>query len=178
MPVEPRPDDIRLRTWPDPVLREVALPVPEVTASIRRLAEQMLTIMHDAPGVGLAAPQVGVSLRLFVANATGEPEQDEVYINPVLEALADAPLEPFEEGCLSLPDIRGEITRPAAIRICYTTLAGEQVCREADGLLARIWQHETDHLDGRLILDRMPRIDRLAARRRLRELEEGYEGRR
>src|SRR5205085_1951836 len=129
-------------------------------------------LMREAEGIGLAAPQVGIPWRLFVAHVPpGEsrtPESDPptattdpvVYVNPVLSAPA-GPLDPFEEGCLSLPEVTGEVLRPAQITINATDLEGRPFTRSGAGLLARCWQHETDHLDGILIIDRMTQLSRL-----------------
>lgn len=164
-------DGLRIVTYPEPVLRGKAKPVPAVTDEVRRVAQKMLQLMHEAPGVGLAAPQVGLPWRLFVANATGEPADDHVYINPVLSE-PSRKLEDYEEGCLSLPGINGHIRRPLGISIEALDLQGQLVRRSAEGLEARIWQHETDHLDGVLILDRMTPLDRMAVQQALRDLEE------
>ncbi len=138
---------------------------------MRAVAEKMLQIMREAPGVGLAAPQVGLDWRMFVANATGQPEDDKVFINPRLiepgRDLADA-----EEGCLSLPDITATIRRPAEISIEANDLDGESFRLTDNGLAARVWQHEYDHLDGVLILDRMNTIDKLSNRKAIRDLEQ------
>ena len=161
--------------YPDPVLRQRTRPIDKIDARIRELADRMLATMHAAPGVGLAAPQVGAAVRLFVADPSGEGQADEVYINPELEPVNPQEAGPRNEGCLSLPEIRGEITRPQRIRIRYTRLDGARITAEDDGLAARIWQHEFDHLEGNLIIDRMPAIDRLANRKLLKELSDRYE---
>lgn len=159
--------------YPDPVLRRQAAPVPEITAEVRQVATEMLRLMHEAPGVGLAAPQVGLAWRLFVANPTGAAGDDRVYVNPVLSNPV-GPLEPTEEGCLSLPGIRVEVSRPQAITISALGLDGQPFEETADGLLARIWQHEFDHLNGRLIIDKMSRLDRVMNTKKIKELELEY----
>lgn len=159
--------------YPDPVLRAVAAPVPVVDAKVRAVAADMLRLMHEAPGVGLAAPQVGISWKMFVANPTGNPEDDRVYINPELSQPA-GPQEPYEEGCLSLPGVRVEVTRPSAITIKAMDLEGRLFEQTSDGLLARIWQHEFDHLMGRMIIDRMSRLDRMMNAKKIKELELDY----
>ncbi len=165
------PDQLRIVIYPDPVLRRRAQPVPQVTDEVRAVAQRMLQLMHEAPGVGLAAPQVGLSWRLFVANTTGEPANDQVYINPQLSN-PSRDLEDYEEGCLSLPDIRAEIRRPRTMTITATGLDGQTFELTNSELLARVWQHEYDHLDGVLILDRMGHLDKLANRKALRQLEQ------
>lgn len=163
----------QLVTYPDPVLRARAQPVGELDDSIRALAEDMLRIMAEEDGVGLAAPQVGESVRLFVTCATVDGEEaEQVYVNPEILAV-DGSVEPQEEGCLSLPGIRGAIRRPPRVTLRATALDGRQFTITAGGLLARCWQHEIDHLDGVLIIDRMSAIDRLASRKSLRALESG-----
>jgi len=169
MPVDPA--KLAILHYPAAVLRVKAKPVPAVSDEVKAVALRMLDLMHEAPGVGLAAPQVGLSWRMFVANATGEPHDDLVFINPTLSEPSRT-TDDYEEGCLSLPEIRALIRRPKAITITALDLAGNRFSLTSDELLARIWQHETDHLDGVLILDRMTPGDRTALRRKIRELEE------
>ncbi len=169
MPLDPA--KLQIVHYPASVLRRKARPVPAVTAEVRAVAMRMLELMHLAPGVGLAAPQVGLDWRLFVANHTGEPADDLVFINPVLSEPSRA-TEDYEEGCLSLPDIRAVIRRPMAVSITATGLDGRPFSLTSHELPARIWQHETDHLDGVLILDRMSPGDRTALRRKIKALEE------
>lgn len=169
MPAKP----LSIVLYPDPVLRLIAAPVPAVDDAVRAVAKEMLRMMHEAPGVGLAAPQVGLSWKMFVANATGKPEDDKVYINPELSS-PSGPLDPYEEGCLSLPDIRVEVTRPTVITIKALDLEGRSFEETADGLLARIWQHEFDHLMGRMIIDKMSRLDRMMNTKKIKALEYDY----
>ena len=161
---------LKIVLYPDPVLRRPAEPIDPADAEVQAVARRMIELMHAAPGVGLAAPQVGLPWRLFVANDTGEPADDRVFINPSLVDPTPE-TEVRDEGCLSLPDITCEITRPVGITIRATGLEGEAVELRSDALAARIWQHESDHLDGRLILDAMSAMDKLANRKKLRELE-------
>ena len=175
---------LRIVRYPDPVLRQRAEPVAAPTDEIRAVARRMIELMREAEGVGLAAPQVGLPWRLFVADVP--PAEDRspdaeppaattgpaVYINPVITDPA-GPIEPFEEGCLSLPDIRGEVVRPATVTITAHDLEGREFTARASGLLARCWQHELDHLDGVLIIDRMTQMSRLKNRAALRDLERG-----
>ena len=164
------PAALRIVTWPDPALMRRAAPVaePDVPAA-GRIAARMIELMHEASGVGLAAPQVGLSVRLFVANWTQEPGDDHVFINPTLRD-PSRKSESAEEGCLSLPELRIEVRRPAGIEIEALDAAGEPVTLQSDGFAARVWQHEFDHLDGVLITDRMGAVDRLANRSALRAL--------
>jgi peptide deformylase len=167
--VTDRPRTIRL--YPDPILRRKAKAVAKVTPEIRALVAEMFALMRAEEGAGLAAPQVGESLRLFITEARpdeGVPER--VFINPVLSRL-DGELAPYDEGCLSLPEIRGMIRRPAFAAIDAIDLDGNPFHLESDAFPARVWQHEFDHLDGVLIIDRMTPIDRLRARKAVKELE-------
>ena len=169
MPVNPA--ELKIVFYPHKTLLEVAKPLPEVTDEVREVALRMIELMHQARGVGLAAPQVGLPWRMFVANPTGDPGDDAVYINPVLSN-PSAHTHTRDEGCLSLPNITGEITRPQAITIDALDINGNPIQLTSDELPARIWQHETDHLDGVLILDRMPAIDKVANRQAVQELEQ------
>ncbi len=165
--------------YPDPVLLRKAAPVERIDAWVRDLVDDMVRIMRDLDGAGIAAPQVGESVRIFVVeereateNSPAEPLG--VYINPVLSAPEGA-VEPFEEGCLSLPEIRAEIRRPPTITITAQDLDGRTFTRTNGGFLARVWQHEFDHLEGTLITERMTAIDRLACRNRLKSLQADWD---
>lgn len=161
---------LKIVVHPDPVLRQKALPVDRVTDEVRAVARRMIELMHEAPGVGLAAPQVGLSWRLFVANDTREPGNDKVFINPVLSD-PTREVEDYEEGCLSLPGVTAHIRRPKGVTIDAVGLDGKPFRIISDDFAARVWQHEYDHLDGVMILDRMTPIDRMANRRAIKELE-------
>jgi len=179
------PDTLNILHYPAPALRQRGKPIKEVTDEIRQVAKRMIQLMFDADGIGLAAPQIGLSWRLFVAHVPPtsgpEPRSTEsdpptataspvVYINPVLSDPQGA-VEPYDEGCLSLPDITGEVLRPPIITITATDLEGNRFTRTGAGLLARCWQHEYDHLDGTLILDRMSQLSRLKNRLAVKRLE-------
>lgn len=165
---------LQILRYPHPVLAASAREVDAVDDDIRSLAARMIETMYEADGVGLAAPQVGHSIRLFVADPRDSPEPDPVvFINPTLEL--DGELELFEEGCLSIPDIRVTVRRPGAARISAIDLDGESFTLESDGFAARVWQHEFDHLEGRLIVDRMSPRDRLVHRRALKEMRAEFE---
>ncbi len=157
--------------YPDPVLRRKTRPIASIDETVRAVARRMLELMHEAPGVGLAGPQVGLSWRLFVTNAGDLDPVDRVFINPEL-ALGRVEMEVATEGCLSLREIDVEVRRPVHADITATGLDGERFSISADELLARIWQHENDHLDGVLIVDRMSQMDRLSTRRALKEMRE------
>jgi peptide deformylase len=151
----------------DPVLRSEASEITEFGPELAREAERMVAIMHGAMGVGLAATQLGVLRRMLVFQA-GPDAVATALINPVVEWLSDD-LETAEEGCLSLPGIGLDVERPLHARVSGVDTRGEPLLLEASGLEARVLQHEIDHLDGVLILDRSPRDQRKAAMRALRE---------
>jgi len=162
--------------YPDPALRVRCAPVEKFDDKLAVLARNMLAAMHAAEGVGLAAPQVGVPIRLFVCNATGKPEDDRVFVNPVLSDPDGAATD--DEGCLSIPGVTVAVRRPERCNISGVDLQGRPVSASGDGLIARCWQHEVDHLDGRLIIDRMSEGDTIANRKKLRELEAKFKKRR
>ena len=165
---------LRIVKYPDPVLRRACVEVAEFGEDLRALAERMFALMYQARGVGLAAPQVGVPVRLFVFNPTGEPGKDEgVCVNPRLLEREGVVVE--EEGCLSLPNVTCKVKRFARVTLQAQDLEGSVHEFRAGGLVARIFQHELDHLDGVLIIDRMSPVAKLANRRALRELEAAYE---
>ena len=142
--------------FPAPVLARPAEPIDEITDDIRRLADKMIDIMLERKGVGLAGPQVGVNLRIFVASADGTRENARVYINP--EITVSGGLEASEEGCLSLPEIRAKVKRYKKCSVTATDLDGERFTEVGEGLLIRVFQHEFDHLEGMLIKDRMGQV--------------------
>ena len=144
---------------PDAQLRLVSDPV-EVTAEVRRLAADMLDTMYDAPGVGLAAVQVGVPLRVVTVDVSkGEDRDPIVLLNPEVVWSSEA-RRVHEEGCLSIPEYYEEVERPDRVRVRYGTLEGETVEREAEGLLATCLQHEIDHLNGVLFIDYLSKLKR------------------
>ena len=133
----------------------------------------MFELMRDAKGVGLAAPQVGQNIRLFVCNHSGKPEDDRVYVNPVVSDAEGE--ETSEEGCLSLPDIHVEVIRAKTAKMRAKDLSGNPIEQTETGYIARIWQHELDHLNGILIIDRMGPTAKMENRKTLKELEDKYE---
>ena len=156
-----------IRVIGDPVLREHAREVTEFDRSLRKLAKRMIRTMHDAPGVGLAAPQVGVLQRLLVYDVDDDPR---VLVNPVLDEYSDE-TEESDEGCLSVPGVTMPVERPVSLRVRGLDEYGEPVDFRAEGFEARVIQHENDHLDGVLIVDRTTRSARAAALRALREAD-------
>ena len=146
---------------PDPILRRVSEPVARVDDALRRFADDMLETMYDAPGIGLAAIQVGEPLRMLVIDLAKEDEekQPQVFVNPEILASSDE-RSVYEEGCLSIPDYYAEVERPATIRLRFQDLTGETHEIEADGLLATCLQHEMDHLNGVLFIDHISKLKR------------------
>ena len=168
----PEPDQCRLVFYPHPVLKRLCAPIDVFGPKVKALTERMLSIMREAEGVGLAAPQVGVLARLFVCNPTGEPQDDVVVVNPRLIELAGA--AEHEEGCLSIPGVFVTMRRATrAVMEAFDT-DGKPIRIDAQEVLARILQHEADHLDGRLITDHMSEADEIANRRAVKQLEESF----
>ncbi len=158
--------------YPDPALRRRAAPVTLPREGLADLARAMLLAMKEAEGVGLAAPQVAEDVRMFVASETGEIAHALVCVNPVVQPFG--PAVEFEEGCLSLPGVRAVITRPEGARMVWEDLDGTRHEGEFHALLARILQHEYDHLEGVLFFDRMTPADRLRVRADLDAFEAQY----
>jgi peptide deformylase len=158
--------------YPTPVLREKARPIETIDASIRVLADRMIDIMVETKGVGLAGPQAGVNLRIFVVSVDGTKESARVYINPTIQP--EGKIVANEEGCLSLPGIYGNINRYSKCTVTATDLDGNEFIEVGEGLLARAFQHEFDHLEGMMIKDRLGYAAKLRAKRRLKQLEEEY----
>lgn len=154
--------------WPDPVLLAGTKPVERVDAHLREVVAEMRRVMFELRGVGLAAPQVGVGLRLMLVCPTAEPGAEQVLINPRIVSAEGSQLG--EEGCLSFPDIYGRVERAQQVRVAYQDLDGRAQVLDLDGFLARIVQHEGDHLDGKIFIDRMLAEDRLEAEPALAEL--------
>jgi peptide deformylase len=154
-----------VRVFGDPVLRKVADEIAEIDGKLARLAEDMLETMYAEPGLGLAAPQVGVQRRLFVYDIGEGPR---ALVNPVISESSGEWV--YEEGCLSVPGLSWDIVRPKEVLLTGYDLDGNEVAIEADELLARLFQHELDHLDGVLLLDRLDADTRKDAMKRVREL--------
>ena len=162
-----------IRKLGDPVLKSSAVPVDRFDDSLRRQISRMAGIMQDAVGIGLAAPQLGISQRLLVYRV-GPDAPLIALANPELEWSSDE-LEPGEEGCLSIPGVAVDVERPVHVRVQARDEHGERRLVEASGLEARVIQHEMDHLDGVLMLDRTSRDERKRALRELREAERARE---
>ena len=157
-----------IRLFGDPVLRQRAAEVTDIDGRIARLAQDMIETMHEAPGVGLAANQVGVLKRVFVYDLN-DGSGPRAVVNPVIGDARDEWI--FEEGCLSIPGITAEVVRPKEVHFTAVDLDGNEVSFEADELLARVLQHELDHLDGVLFIDRLEPDERKRALRTIRELQ-------
>lgn len=157
---------------PDPRLRGKAKPVTTVDARVRRLMDDMLDTMYAAPGIGLAAPQVGVMERIVVVDVSGknEPSAPMRLVNPAIVWRSDE-AEAGEEGCLSIPEQYADVTRPARVRVTYQDEKGAAREIEADGLLARCLQHEIDHLDGVLFVDHLSKLKRDMILRKTQKLK-------
>lgn len=158
---------------PDPVLRQITKPVEEITDGVRQLLDDMAATMYDAPGIGLAAPQINVSQRLVVIDCSKD-DLPELYkmVNPEIITLSEE-YSVLEEGCLSIPDQTAEVKRPAEVSIRYLDETGATQILTADGLLAACIQHEIDHLNGVLFIDRISRLKRdMITRRVMKELRQ------
>lgn len=146
---------------PDPILRETAKPVTEITDGIRQLLDDMAATMYDAPGIGLAAIQIGVPQRVIVMDLaqSGEDPQPKYYVNPEILDPAETTV-PYQEGCLSVPDVYDDVDRPETCRVTYLDYNGERVTEDCEGLYAVCIQHEMDHLEGIVFLDHLSRLKR------------------
>ena len=166
--------DLRIRTYPDPVLRQAAAPIERVGPEHAALAERMLDIMIESRGVGLAATQLAIPVRLIVVSLTGNREDAEVLVNPQLSDL-EGSFE-FEEGCLSVPNVRAKVRRSGVCTATALDLTGSQFVMDAVEFSATVLQHETDHLDGKLFVDRIGTVARMGCRRALKQMERDYSG--
>lgn len=178
--------NLRIVKYPAAVLRQKAQSVPEITEEVRQIAERMVELMYEAEGIGLAAPQVGLNWRMFVIDIPESEEDDErsavadppsatpgpmVYINPTLSGFS-RDLVSYEEGCLSIPRVTGEVRRPSICTVTALDLDGREFTHEADGLLARCLQHEFDHLEGVLMIDKFDLTTRRKIKSSLQSLEQ------
>lgn len=155
-----------IRLFGDPVLRTPAAEVVEIDDNLAKLAEDMIETMYDAPGVGLAAPQVGVPKRMFVYDID-DGSGPHVVVNPTLTAHRGD--WAYAEGCLSVPGLHWDIVRPDYVHLTGWALDGREISMEGDGLLGRVFQHEVDHLDGILLIERLDPAQRREAMRTMRE---------
>lgn len=157
--------------YPHPTLRHKSKPLQRVDANIGKMVREMFELMYAAGGVGLAANQVELPFRLFIANLMSDPDEGEelVFINPVLSRPKGN--EEKEEGCLSLPELYGPVKRPESIHLNAYSLEGEEIEGELSGLAARVVQHETDHLDGVLFIDRLSETGVMTVKQTLEDFE-------
>jgi peptide deformylase len=167
----------RITHYPADVLTGRAQPVEKIDDNIRQLVQKMTDIMLGNKGVGLAAPQAGVPLRLFIISLDASREAVKVYINPTvtpIPAEAGTPFDSVEEGCLSVPGIHTKIRRYKKCKVTATDLDGNEFTEEAEGLYARALQHEYDHIEGMTIADRMGSAAKIVHRRQLKKLAEEH----
>jgi len=163
----------RITHYPAKVLAKATSPVEKIDDNIRWLVEKMTDIMLKNKGIGLAAPQVGVPLRLFIVSLDGKKETAKVYVNPTVTPAGE--LDQMDEGCLSVPGVFTKIRRYKKCSVTATDLDGNEFTEEAEGLYARCLQHESDHLDGMTIAERMGSAARIAHRRQLKKLIQEHE---
>lgn len=161
---------LEILTYPNPKLKKISQPVQEITPELKELAAQMALTMYAAEGIGLAAPQVGHLVRLIVVDVDRAEDKSslQAFINPKLTPLPEAGKIEGEEGCLSVEDYRTQVVRHGAVRLEALTLEGQPVQLDAEGLLAVCLQHEVDHLDGNLFIDRISRLKRTMYETRLK----------
>lgn len=158
---------LKILTYPDPVLKEKSKPVEFINEKIKKLAEDMIETMYAAPGIGLAAPQVGESLRVITVDVTRKGEDLIVLINPEIISGEGECTE--EEGCLSVPDLKEIVQRKEKVLVKGLDIQGRKIQIPAEGLLAIAFQHEIDHLDGILIIDRVSRLKRDIFKKKLKK---------
>ena len=163
-------DKCRITHYPAGVLGRRAEPVEEINDNILRLVDKMIDIMLKNKGLGLAAPQAGVSLRLFIISLDGSRENVKAYVNPTVMPIGE--LDAIDEGCLSVPGIYTKIRRYTKCEVIATDLDGNEFTNQAEGLYARALQHEYDHIEGITIVNRMGQPARIAHRRQLKKLED------
>lgn len=172
---------LKLAYYGNPILRKRAEEVPAVTEEIKQIVQEMDKVMHESKGVGLAAPQIGLSIRLFILRVEIDGKDDEestlgpleVYINPKILPLSES-LSYFNEGCLSIPGIKADVLRPDTIIVEALDFDGKPFKMECDGLRARIIMHENDHINGVLFIDRLPKQQRDSLEPRLRAIKKKY----
>jgi peptide deformylase len=166
---------MKIVQYPHPALRHVCKPLTSIDAKVRKAAEEMLGAMYEAKGLGLAAPQVALPYRLIVLNLSGDRnqrDQEGAYVNPVILERKGSVED--EEGCLSFPGLYAKVRRAKSVKVQAYNLNGESVEIAATDLAARAWQHEIDHLDGILFIDKMGPIAKLTSRGSLKEFEREY----
>lgn len=168
----PKLEKLHILHYPDPRLRNKAEPIPEIDNFLREMGERMAEIMAEERGVGLASTQLGWPYRIITLNTSGEPDKVEAYVNPVIIAKEGKMIA--EEGCLSVPNVWAKVRRAERVTVRATRLNGETVEIQAEGLAARAWQHELDHLDGGLFVDRIGPAARIVIASSMKKLERQY----
>lgn len=165
------PTSLEIIHYPHPTLRHKSKPIARVDDTLRAIIQHMFPLMYEARGIGLAANQIDLPLRVFIINTAADPQEGEelVFINPVISRPKGS--DEKEEGCLSIPGIHGMVKRPERVRVEAYNLEGQLFEAEASGLFARAIQHELDHLDGVLFTDKLSETGRIAVRPELEELE-------
>ena len=172
------PSALEIVHYPHPTLRYKSKPIARVDDNLRAVIQQMFPLMYDAHGIGLAANQIDISLRVFIINLAADPNEGEehVFINPVISRAKG--VDEKEEGCLSIPGVNGQVKRPETVRIEAYNLRGQLFEASLDGLFARAVQHELDHLDGVLFTDRLSETGKITVEPDLAELEIAFNSRR
>jgi len=162
-PISPRVSTLEILTLPDPILRQKSAPVETVDDATRHFMDAMLKTMYEAPGIGLAAIQVGEPRRIITIDIARDEEEEKTplfLINPEIVWVSEEERSTYEEGCLSIPDYYAEVERPAKVRVRYIDYQGKEQEQEAEGLLATCVQHEIDHLNGVLFIDYLSKLKR------------------
>jgi len=171
-------ETLKIVTHPHPTLRHKSKPLRRVDADLKQMVRQMFDLMYEAKGIGLAANQVDLPIRLFVVNLEAEPDQGEelVFINPIVSKPKGSVER--EEGCLSIPGVYGEVIRPERVHLNCYNLAGQEFDGEIEGMLARVVQHELDHLDGVLFIDRLSETGKMNVADAIDEFETEFASKR
>ena len=161
----------KILTFPDPKLREVAKEVTEFNSDLKILAEDLIETMYEFKGIGLAAVQIGVNKRVIVADVSEEKKEPFIFINPEIKILNEDEKGGYDEGCLSIPGFYEEVVRPTQVEISFQNLSGKKEEIIPEGLLGVVVQHETDHLDGKLMVDYISSVKRQRIRSKLLKLK-------
>ena len=161
----------KILTFPDPKLREVAKEVTEFNSDLKSLAEDLIETMYEFKGIGLAAVQIGVNKRVIVADVSEEKKEPFIFINPTIKILNEDEKGGYDEGCLSIPGFYEEVVRPTQVKISFQNLSGKKEEIIPEGLLGVVVQHETDHLDGKLMVDYISSVKRQRIRSKLLKLK-------
>ena len=161
----------KILTFPDPKLREVAEEVTNFDSNLTQLADDLLDTMYEFKGIGLAAIQIGVRKRIIVADISEERQEPHIFINPKIKILNENKKGGYDEGCLSIPGFYEEVIRPTQVEISFQNLSGENKKLIPEGLLGVVVQHETDHLDGKLMVDYISSVKRQRIRSKLLKLK-------